>query len=61
MNSKKDVAKTLFPDIFSHQPKFNRKDQNMYDYSKAKNALAEYLAGTRKASEIKGFFSPYGI
>ena len=33
----------------------------MYDYSKAKNALAEYLAGTRKASEIKGFFSPYGI
>lgn len=33
----------------------------MYDYSKAKNALAEYLAGTKKASEIKGFFSPYGI
>lgn len=33
----------------------------MYDYTKAKNALAEYLAGTKKAAEIKGFFSPYGI
>ena len=28
----------------------------MYDYTKAKNALAEYLAGTKKAAEIKGFF-----
>ena len=33
----------------------------MYDYTKEKEALREFLAGTRTAAEIKGVFSPYGI
>jgi len=33
----------------------------MYDYSNEKNAIAEFLAGAKKAAEIKGVFSPYGI
>ena len=33
----------------------------MYDYTKEKEALGEFLAGTKTAAEIKGFFSPYGI
>lgn len=33
----------------------------MFDYTKEKEALREFLAGAKTAAEIKGFFSPYGI
>ena len=33
----------------------------MYDYANEKAALREFLAGNKKAAEIKGFFAPYGI
>ena len=33
----------------------------MYDYANEKAALREFLAGTKKAAEIKSFFAPYGI